>query len=440
MRIHRQTILTSLAFAALVCVSPMRASAQQGDRAFIFCGDGGVTICAEGTQQLKTALVSAGAAGVEQDAILPDLTTYRLIFVVVPMDGMNPQNVTAFVDFYNAGGYLVGVSESSGYGTGYASPSLNFLSNALGFGSMFDNTNFDSGCTKSGFPISGDALMSTVTAFDYAWSASVTGGVPLARGQAGQDLMHVRDRFVAAADANIFTDNCGLNGHAPYGNIQFFKNLWTWSRQTADDDGDGVTNGMDNCPSKANPNQLDTDSDGMGNVCESDDDGDGIADLMDNCPLVSNADQTDTNGDSEGDACDIDDDGDKVIDGMDNCPVVKNTEQADQDKNGLGDACDPDIDGDGRLNGDDPCPTDPTPDCSGGGVGIPAGNGGGGGNGGAGGEAGNPGTDGTSDDGSKTSIKCQVDTHTHSRPTGSLLLLALSTCASIMRRLRRNAT
>ena len=73
---------------------------------------------------------------------------------------------------------------------------------------------------------------------------------------------------------------------------------------TNDNDKDGVTNNVDNCPDKYNPGQLDTDTDGRGNVCDNDDDGDGINDGPDNCPLVSNPIQTDSNGNGRGDACD----------------------------------------------------------------------------------------------------------------------------------------
>ena len=114
-----------------------------------------------------------------------------------------------------------------------------------------------------------------------------------------------------------------------------------------DDDNDTVADGADNCPLVANPNQTDTDGDGMGDACDSDDDGDGVADGTDNCPLVSNADQTNTDGDAMGDACDSDDDNDTVADGADNCPLVSNADQADVDGDGIGDACDDIIDSDG---------------------------------------------------------------------------------------------
>ncbi len=35
-----------------------------------------------------------------------------------------------------------------------------------------------------------------------------------------------------------------------------------------DDDGDGVANGVDNCPLATNTDQADDDEDGLGNVCD----------------------------------------------------------------------------------------------------------------------------------------------------------------------------
>jgi len=108
---------------------------------------------------------------------------------------------------------------------------------------------------------------------------------------------------------------------------------------------------VDNCPLVANPTQDP-------GAC-ADQDGDGVFDVSDNCPTVANGaaqaaipgvgNQTNTDGDSMGDACDPDDDNDGALDGADNCQFVSNPTQGDWNSDGVGDQCQ-DFDGDGHMD------------------------------------------------------------------------------------------
>jgi OmpA-OmpF porin, OOP family len=94
-----------------------------------------------------------------------------------------------------------------------------------------------------------------------------------------------------------------------------------------DADGDGVPDGADQCPDKAETiNQID-DGDGCPEV---DDDGDGVVGSADKCP----GDPEDVDGFEDGDGCpDLDNDGDGIADLLDGCPdqaeVVNGFDDAD---------------------------------------------------------------------------------------------------------------
>jgi len=134
-------------------------------------------------------------------------------------------------------------------------------------------------------------------------------------------------------------------------------------------DGDGVRNGVDNCPVTSNRFQEDTDRDGVGDACNDffDRDRDEWSDRLDICPEDADPGQADRDRDGIGDACDDDRDGDGVPNSEDLYPDLA-TSWRDLDGDGIPDDKDADIDGDGFLNsveqvaGTDPLDKDSYPE------------------------------------------------------------------------------
>jgi len=155
------------------------------------------------------------------------------------------------------------------------------------------------------------------------------------------------------------TFSSGLDALAISGNSVLAGNYWdddnggtsagaafSFELDLNDNDNDNIFDISDNCILAQNSDQIDTDEDGRGDICDEDDDNDGVPDTEDEFPL----DRLKT-GDTDGDTID---------DKIDNCPEIENSSQLDTDLDKLGDACDLDDDNDGISDDEDALPTDPT--------------------------------------------------------------------------------
>jgi hypothetical protein len=136
---------------------------------------------------------------------------------------------------------------------------------------------------------------------------------------------------------------------------------------------------IDSCSAAVNTGRLDTDGDGIIDLCDYDDDGDGFPDSTDFCFKDYDEKNIDTDGDGLGISCDpcpeidnrIDADCDGFPNDIDYCPGIYSLENIDTDGDSIGDACDPcrdvynknDLDCDGILDLFDECQDDSTNTC-----------------------------------------------------------------------------
>ncbi|MBI4581119.1 MAG: thrombospondin type 3 repeat-containing protein, partial [Planctomycetes bacterium] len=133
----------------------------------------------------------------------------------------------------------------------------------------------------------------------------------------------IADGTSGDCDANGIPDNCEPD-HDGDGAIDSCDRC---RHDPANDaDGDGFCADVDNCPDASNPNQTDTEGDGIGDACDPDADDDGVCNA--GGPLPDGTPGTPSGGCTPGPA------------GVDNCPLAYNPDQQDTDSDGVGNVCD----------------------------------------------------------------------------------------------------
>jgi sugar lactone lactonase YvrE len=142
--------------------------------------------------------------------------------------------------------------------------------------------------------------------------------IPAGKTSASMELLSIDDTDIEGADEMIeFKVSSVLNCQVD-NNINYQITLQ--ENDFPDTDKDQISDHLDNCPLIYNPDQKDSDKDGIGDVCD-DSDEDGITDDKDLCQGTEKGKSVDKNGCTDNQK---DTDGDGITDDKDDCPFTRN--------------------------------------------------------------------------------------------------------------------
>ncbi|KAA1428234.1 thrombospondin type 3 repeat-containing protein [Nocardioides antri] len=223
------------------------------------------------------------------------------VFMSADLDHVYVRFHVAALPGNGAGGYVLQI-DTNGDQAGWE--------RAVRYSDATDTITYWNGGADAGVKTAGTQVSSVpATALNAVNYAGGTSGGFVAWAMARTDLAAagidlggaVRMVIGATSEAGAKLDAGGFLGLSPKADVlgagQFGAAAPAWNTlvtdpidlRPTDNDGDGVVNGVDNCPAVPNPSQADDDNDGPGNACDPtprgpDPDGDGVGALDDQCP------------------------------------------------------------------------------------------------------------------------------------------------------------
>jgi VCBS repeat-containing protein len=142
----------------------------------------------------------------------------------------------------------------------------------------------------------GTALPLTLAAGSGTTGGAVTWGV--VPGTTTCTLSQSAPFTLSATAAGTCSVIATMAGNTNYNDVSSSATVVTFV--PPDSDGDGINNGLDNCPNLANADQANHDNDAMGDACDADDDNDGTLDANDPFPFTPGATPTVVTGSRSG--------------------------------------------------------------------------------------------------------------------------------------------
>ena len=259
-----------------------------------------------GAPIIGTAIATAGQATVSFTPPVPDGCSGAIVGYTVTS---NPGGISASSE----GSPIMVTGLTNGTTYTFTVTAIN----DAGTGPPSDPSNPVTPITVPDAPVIGTATAGDGQATVSFASPAFDGGSPII----GYTVTSIPGGIRASSTASPITVTGLTNGKAYQFTVIAFNAVGSSLVSTAsntvipmrDSDGDGVFDVNDNCPNTVNADQIDTDHDGVGDVCDvlpndamewRDSDGDGVGDNLDNCVTVQNADQADADNDAIGDACD----------------------------------------------------------------------------------------------------------------------------------------